>query len=262
MKKLNISFIDGSNKEDAILKIKDDSFSITTRDNSIIKIPYSDIKDYEYSDNEKLTIKRKHNSDIIIEVDFDITLINTLKEIVKNSNSYKQQVDFKTNDSIQTKKEEVLSNDTNFQEKIKNTNEISHNTNDSQTTIANDIPVKAIVGTLVSIIIFIVILYNVFTPDKTKIIEGGSEAVFYALREIPESVLTFDDVMSNELKCEAKEKTDDEIILVQCTTTNQDVIDHYDSETIWYGYQETADGRSHYRSINKSKDTVLENMRK
>lgn len=260
MKKLNISFINGSNKEDAILKIKDDSFSITTRDNSIIKIPYSDIKDYEYSDNEKLTIKRKHNSDIIVEVDFDITLINTLKEIVKNSNSYEQQVDFKTNDSIQAKKEEAILNDTNFQERTKNTNEISYNTNVSQTNIANDIPVKAIVGTLVSVIIFIVILYTVFTPDKT--IDGGSDAVFYALREIPESVLTFDDVMSNELKCEAKEKTDDEIILVQCTTTNQDVIDHYDSETIWYGYQETADGRSHYRSINKSKDTVLKNMRK
>ena len=113
---------------------------------------------------------------------------------------------------------------------------------------------------LVVIFVFIVIIGNVFGTDTT--IEGGDDAVFYALREIPESILIFDDVMSNELKCEAKEKTDDEIILVQCTTTNQDVIDHYDSETIWYGYQETADGRSHYRSINKSKDTVLENMRK
>ena len=93
--------------------------------------------------------------------------------------------------------------------------------------------------------LFIVIIGNVFSTDTT--IEGGDDAVFYALREIPESILTFDDVMSNELKCEAKEKTDDEIILVQCTTTNKDVIDHYDSETIWYGYQETADGRSHYK---------------
>lgn len=31
MKKLNVSFIDDGKKEDAILKIKDDSFSITTR---------------------------------------------------------------------------------------------------------------------------------------------------------------------------------------------------------------------------------------
>lgn len=86
MKKLNVSFIDNGKKEDAILKIKDDSFSITTKDNSIIKIPYSDIKDYEYIQDEKLIIKRKHSSDIVVEVSFDITLINTLKEIVKNSN--------------------------------------------------------------------------------------------------------------------------------------------------------------------------------
>lgn len=138
---------------------------------------------------------------------------------------------------------------------VEKNNERKNTSNDKQNN-----NVAKIIGAIVSIIIFIVIIGNVFGTDTT--IEGGDDAVFYALREIPESILTFDDVMSNELKCEAKEKTDDEIILVQCTTTNQDVIDHYDSETIWYGYQETADGRSHYRSINKSKDTVLENMRK
>ena len=138
---------------------------------------------------------------------------------------------------------------------VEKNNERENTSNDKQNT-----NVAKIIGAIVSIIIFIVIIGNVFGTDTT--IEGGDDAVFYALREIPESILTFDDVMSNELKCEAKEKTDDEIILVQCTTTNQTVIDHYDSETIWYGYQETADGRSHYRSINKSKDTVLKNMRK
>ena len=153
------------------------------------------------------------------------------------------------NNDINTKNTKVETND------IEKNNERENTSNDKQNN-----NVAKIIGAIVSIIIFIVIIGNVFGTDTT--IEGGDDAVFYALREIPESILTFDDVMSNELKCEAKEKTDDEIILVQCTTTNQDVIDHYDSETIWYGYQETADGRSHYRSINKSKDTVLENMRK
>lgn len=114
------------------------------------------------------------------------------------------------------------------------------------------------ISAIISAIVLVIIGFNFFGGGS---IEGADDAVFYALREIPASILTFDEVMSNELKCEAKEKTDDEIILVKCTTTNQDVIDHYDSETIWYGYQETADGRSHYRSINKSKDKVLENMR-
>lgn len=144
--------------------------------------------------------------------------------------------------------------------KVETTNVEKNNERETQSNDKQNNNVAKIIGAIVSIIIFIVIIGNVFGTDTT--IEGGDDAVFYALREIPESILTFDDVMSNELKCEAKEKTDDEIILVQCTTTNQDVIDHYDSETIWYGYQETADGRSHYRSINKSKDTVLENMRK
>lgn len=153
------------------------------------------------------------------------------------------------NNDINTKNTKVETNN------IEKNNERENTSNDKQNN-----NVAKIIGAIVSIIIFIVIIGNVFGTDTT--IEGGDDAVFYALREIPESILTFDDVMSNELKCEAKEKTDDEIILVQCTTTNQDVIDHYDSETIWYGYQETADGRSHYRSINKSKDKVLENMRK
>ncbi len=144
--------------------------------------------------------------------------------------------------------------------KVETTNVEKNNERENTSNDKQNNNVAKIIGAIVSIIIFIVIIGNVFGTDTT--IEGGDDAVFYALREIPESILTFDDVMSNELKCEAKEKTDDEIILVQCTTTNQDVIDHYDSETIWYGYQETADGRSHYRSINKSKDTVLKNMRK
>ena len=144
--------------------------------------------------------------------------------------------------------------------KVETTNVEKNNERENTSNDKQNNNVAKIIGAIVSIIIFIVIIGNVFGTDTT--IEGGDDAVFYALREIPESILTFDDVMSNELKCEAKEKTDDEIILVQCTTTNQDVIDHYDSETIWYGYQETADGRSHYRSINKSKDKVLENMRK
>ena len=144
--------------------------------------------------------------------------------------------------------------------KVETTNVEKNNERENTSNDKQNNNVAKIIGAIVSIIIFIVIIGNVFGTDTT--IEGGDDAVFYALREIPESILTFDDVMSNELKCEAKEKTDDEIILVQSTTTNQDVIDHYDSETIWYGYQETADGRSHYRSINKSKDKVLENMRK
>lgn len=101
MKKLNVSFINNGNKEDAILKIKDDSFTITTNDNSIIKIPFNDVNDYEYTQDEKLIIKRKHNSDVIIEVSFDIYLINTLKKIIKQGEVQTKKINLQKSREIE-----------------------------------------------------------------------------------------------------------------------------------------------------------------
>ena len=60
-------------------------------------------------------------------------------------------------------------------------------------------------------------------------IEGGYEAERYALKEIPESVLTLafePDVTSNELKCEAKEKTDDEQLNLKIDKTVEEYIEY------------------------------------
>lgn len=181
-----------------------------------------------YSDSIGV-VDKKHRMEIIDYINNQLTTTNT---------------DTKSNNQIE--KKDIKEN-------------LTQNTSNETPNNASGNNIFKTISAIISAIVLVIIVFNFFGGGN---IEGGDDAVFYALREIPESVLTFDDVMSNELKCEAKEKTDDEIILVQCTTTNQDVIDHYDSETIWYGYQETADGRSHYRSINKSKDKVLENMRK
>ena len=54
MRKLNVVFIQGDKKDDAILKIKDDSLTITTSDGNLVKIPYSNIKDYS-------KIEKAHN---------------------------------------------------------------------------------------------------------------------------------------------------------------------------------------------------------
>lgn len=57
MRKLNVVFIQGDKKDDAILKIKDDSLTITTSDDNLVKIPYSNIKDYSYQElDEQLSI--------------------------------------------------------------------------------------------------------------------------------------------------------------------------------------------------------------
>lgn len=261
MKKLNITYCNGNNKEDAILKIKDDSFSITTNDNSIIKIPYADIKNYDYAENEKLIIKRKHNSDIVIEVSFDTTLINTLKEIVKKENSESQSKKY-TNDDTPVDKtiEEKRVENVSKEKQVNSTDEVNVNYNQNDSNESN--PLKTI-SAIISIIVLVIIVINFFGNGGH--IEGAYLAEQSALEEIPESVLTLafeHAVTSNELKCNAKEKTDDEIILVKCTTTNEHIIDYYKSETIWYAYQETADGSYHYRAINPDKNKALESIRK
>ena len=67
---------------------------------------------------------------------------------------------------------------------------------------------------------------------------------------------------SAELKCTAKSKEKDDIILVKCTTSHEELKKLYKSETIWYGYLETADGKSYYHYMDNDKDKVLEMLRK
>ena len=153
MKKLNISFINDNTKEDAILKIKDDSLSITTKDNSIIKIPFEDIKDYEYTQDEKLTIKRYHSSDIVIEVSFDITLINTLKEIVKPSTAQKETLEppkkqEQTKQQFNTPLEKVTEH--------KENTEILNNQNGNNNSNNNS---KIIIGVIIFIVGILIFYY-------------------------------------------------------------------------------------------------------
>lgn len=170
MKKLNVSFIDNGKKEDAILKIKDDSFSITTKDNSIIKIPYSDIKDYEYIQDEKLIIKRKHSSDIVVEVSFDITLINTLKEIVKNSNVQsqpiyeKEEVNTKAENSTKPFKENVEQNTSNENQNNLNARPL----NQTKASVNNSNKNSNIGGIVIAIVAVLLIgsfIFNIFFDE-------------------------------------------------------------------------------------------------
>ena len=82
-----------------------------------------------------------------------------------------------------------------------------------------------------------------------------------ALEDVPELGFVFSTVKSNELECKTDSITDDEIVLVKCTTTNEELLDYYGSSTIWYGYLESAGGSSYFRWADPIQSNVLSKLR-
>lgn len=270
MRKLDATLINGNNKEDVILKIKDDSFAITTSE-QIIKIPYSNIKNYSYdTKNGILSIIKYGGNPVELKIAKDKQLLESLSNIViQNKNNNSKESSSKTEKTITKEKEIELEEKTTIKENEKTKIEVENkietspqNTPNTNQNNGNNPSILKIISGIISVIVLIILCTNMCSGSYY--IEGGSKAEQYALTEIPEKVptLLFEaQVTSNELKCEAKEKTDDEIILVKCTTTNKFIKEYFDSETIWYAYQETADGMSHYRAISNNKDEALKNIR-
>lgn len=87
MRKLNATLLNEGNKEEAILKIKDDSFAINTND-QLIKIPYSNIKGYNYDEsNGVLSIVRFGGSPIELNIVKDKQLLELLNSITSKNKS-------------------------------------------------------------------------------------------------------------------------------------------------------------------------------
>ena len=115
------------------------------------------------------------------------------------------------------------------------------------------------VGAIISLIVIVALSVGAYFYINTgNYHDSYGEGI--ATKDIVDSVLIGSSVTANELKCEANSKTDDEIKLVKCTTTKNEIIKEYGSSTIWYGYLETVDG-GYYHYISKSKDTVLSKLR-
>lgn len=269
MRKLNATLLNGANKEEAILKIKDDSFAVTTND-QLIKIPYSNIKSYNFDEeNQVLSIVKFGGNPIELNIAKDKQLLELLNSITRqNKRDSNESIPNYENNNLKENERKLERNatirdtDSKKTEVKQVTEPITQKTSNQDENSSDKPDILKVISGIISIIVLIIIFVNMCSNGGR--IEGGYEAERYALQEIPKSVLTLafePDVTSNELKCKAKEKTDDEIILVKCTTTNKHIIDYYESETIWYAYQETADRMSHYRSINPDKDTALKNLR-
>ena len=273
MKKLNVSFIDNGAKEDAILKIKDDSFSITTSDNSIIKIPYSDIKDYDYSQDERLTIKRKHSSDIVIEVSFDTTLINTLKEIVKNNETHSQPT---YNREKEQTKEPVKAEDSITPPKDTIVEPILNQTqNDFTNTQKSNIS-----SMIVALLVICGVIFGIYSigssifgsesssdanglsTDRSDWVDAGYVyAESNAKKDIPEDAYVWGTLKASELTCETIGVSDKVIVVVKCSTTNDELIKHYGSATIYYGFQRSADGTKYWHYASKDRNEVIQKVK-
>lgn len=144
---------------------------------------------------------------------------------------------------------------------------INHNNNNA----TNEKDLEALsgaMGCIVGAIIFgLVFFFFVIDPLSNDSNSGCdtsdcSWAEQKALEDVPELGLAFSTVKSNELKCNAESITDDEIILVKCTTTHEELLDFYGSSTIWYGYLESASGHSYFRAAHADKNEVLSRLRK
>lgn len=128
---------------------------------------------------------------------------------------------------------------------------------------------KALIGLGIIILVVIVIVgalklltlgKNVST-DKVEMREAGSnEAVKYALRDIPEEAVA-GVVKTNELSCNSKEVIDYCIVVVECNTSNEKIIEKFESKKIYYTYKKSDNEKGYEYYISKSKNLAVDKLR-
>ncbi len=153
MRKLNATLLSGENKEDAILKIKDESFAITTEE-QLIKIPYSNIKSYNYDEQkEVLSIVKFGGNPIELNIVKDRQLLELLNNIIKqNKNNSNESISNFESTSLKEKNAKLEENttirNTDYEKKeIKQSNEDKKEPNNDWVT--GLIAVVVIIGIVV-----------------------------------------------------------------------------------------------------------------
>ena len=80
------------------------------------------------------------------------------------------------------------------------------------------------------------------STDSTIMYEAGSYlAEDYALEDIPEDASVWMTLKASELACESIGVVDKVIVVVECTTNHDDLIEYYGGSTIYYAFQRSAD---------------------
>lgn len=158
MRKINVVY-DG---KDAILKIKDESLVLTLEE-EIIKIPYTNIKNYSYDEkNEAFEIIRHGGSKISINMKKDIELFNRIDELKNEASIVKEQEKSISNEKVEKYVDTTFHNNSDLGT---NTTE-NNNINNTKISITSVFIVLLII--LVPIIVFWVKINN-STKDKNKI---------------------------------------------------------------------------------------------
>lgn len=113
MRKLNATLLSGENKEEAILKIKDESFAINTNE-QMIKIPYSNVKGYNYDEqNEVLSIVKFGGNPIELNIVKDKQLLELLNSITsQNKSNSNESIPYYENNSVKENERELERNAT------------------------------------------------------------------------------------------------------------------------------------------------------
>ena len=239
MKTLNVKVLENKKTVTGTLKIKDESFSINTK-NNFIKLSYDDIKSYSYDEDEKKLIIQEKDLKVTLFVDYEKELFDKLEKIER------KEIDPKNNNVIVDKNNN-------------NTNSNVEQNNEKKST-----GVFEIVGTLIFIGIIVVIVINGISGggSSSKNIKNGYLAKQHALEDIAKDSFYWGTPKSNQLSCEAKERTNDDIVLVLCSTTIEEIKEYYGgASSIWYGYLESADGNKYWHYSSSSKDKVLSELR-
>ena len=90
---------------------------------------------------------------------------------------------------------------------------------------------------------------------------GGAEKS--SLRNRAESAaisnLAGDYLSSSEISCKYN-STSGDIIIVKCTTTNDILIESFDSDIIWFGYLPSASGNKYRYSVGNNKTEVISEL--
>ena len=249
MRKLNVVLIQGNKKNDAILKIKDDSLTITTNDGNLIKIPYSNIKNSSYhEDDEQLHIIQYGGSTTYLGMKKDQQLINQLREISQQKNEEIIQTEYVKTEQKEINSVKKMPSESIDQESQTTTlNNAQVSNDDSATSIR--VNIFDLIPVIIGIGFFIWGVYWLSGGAETNSRRDSAERAAV-------SKLAADYLPPSEISCKSN-RTCGDIIIVKCTTTSDILIDSFDSNTIWFGYLPSASGSNYRYSVGINKNEVI-----
>lgn len=100
------------------------------------------------------------------------------------------------------------------------------------------------------------------SSDRSDWVDAGyTYAESNAKKDIPEDALVFETLKASELTCETLGVSDKVVVVVKCTTTNDKIIKHYGSETIYYGFQRSADKKEYWHYASKDRDEAIKKVK-